>query len=61
MTPIAKHLLGCAALLPVWTLGTALAHPKAQLFDSIDEDGNPVSMADMIDGRPLVLAVGSCT
>ena len=33
----------------------------ASLFDSIDENLNPVSVADMIDGRPLVLAVGSCT
>ena len=33
----------------------------APLFDSIDENRNPVSMADMIDGRPLVLAVSSCT
>ncbi|MDY7109464.1 MAG: hypothetical protein SYC29_12585 [Planctomycetota bacterium] len=48
----------CAAL---WPLATALAQPQAPLFDSVDENLNPVSMADMIDGRPLVLAVGSCT
>ena len=31
------------------------------LIDSIDDNFNPVSMADLIDGRPLVLAVSSCT
>jgi hypothetical protein len=31
------------------------------LFDSHDENFNPVSMAELIDGRPLVLAVSSCT
>ncbi len=34
---------------------------QAPLFDSVDENMNPVSMADMIDGRPLILAMGSCT
>ena len=34
---------------------------EGALFDSVDENLNPVSMADMIDGRPLVLAVSSCT
>jgi hypothetical protein len=33
----------------------------AVLFDSVDENFDPVSMADMIDGRPLILAVSSCT
>jgi hypothetical protein len=33
----------------------------APLFDSVNENLEPVSMADMIDGRPLVLLVGSCT
>ena len=34
---------------------------ETPLFDSVDENLNPVSMADKIDGRPLVLAVSSCT
>ena len=34
---------------------------EAILFDSINERNEPVSMADMIDGRPLVLAVGSAS
>ncbi len=37
------------------------AGEPAPLFDSVDEHFNPVSMADMIDGRPLVLTVGSCS
>ena len=34
---------------------------QAALFDSIDENLQPVSMADMIDGKPLVLVVSSCS
>lgn len=34
---------------------------EAVLFDSVNEQMQPVSMADMIDGRPLVLAVGSAS
>ena len=34
---------------------------EAPLFDSIDENLNPVSMADMIDGKPLVLFCVSCS
>jgi hypothetical protein len=33
----------------------------APLFDSVDENLNPVSMADLIDGKPLVMACTSCT
>ena len=34
---------------------------QAPLFDSVDENFNPVSMGDLIDGKPLILAVSSCT
>jgi len=34
---------------------------KARLFEGIDEKLQPVDMANLIDGRPLVLIVGSCT
>jgi len=44
-----------------WPFAVALAQAQAPLFDSVDENMNPVSMADMINGRPLVLAVRSCT
>ena len=50
-----------AVLVVAWPLAVAHGQPQAPLFDSIDENLNPVSMADLIDGRPLVLAVGSCT
>ena len=50
-----------AVLVVVWPLTAAHGQQRASLFDSIDENFNPVSMADMIDGKPLVLAVSSCT
>ena len=34
---------------------------QATLFESIDENMEPSDMADMIDGKPLVLIVSSCT
>jgi hypothetical protein len=34
---------------------------KAQLFKSVDENLQPVDMQDLINGRPLVLAVSSAT
>lgn len=37
--------------------GVPLVGTAASLFDSIDENFNPVSMAELIEGRPLVLAV----
>lgn len=33
----------------------------ATLFQSIDENMEPVDMADMIDGKPLVLVVSSAS
>ena len=34
---------------------------QAILFKSVDQNMNPVDMADMIKGKPLVLLTGSCT
>ena len=34
---------------------------EARLFRTIDENLQPVDMAKLIDGRPLVLLVGSCS
>jgi len=34
---------------------------KAQLFRTVDENLQPVDMEKLIDGRPLVLIVGSCS
>ena len=54
-----------AVVVVAWSLtaadGQLTLGVDAPLFDSVDENLNPVSMADMINGRPLVLAVGSCT
>jgi len=40
---------------------TSPAGGGAPLFESVDENLEPINMADMIDGKPLVLAVSSCT
>ncbi len=34
---------------------------QAHLFGSINENGDSVHMEEMIDGKPLVLAVGSAS
>ncbi|MCP4745587.1 MAG: hypothetical protein GY874_05510 [Desulfobacteraceae bacterium] len=39
----------------------AEAGQYAELFQSIDQFGQPIDMADYIDGKPLVLIVSSCT
>ena len=33
----------------------------APMFASLDENMQPVDLADLIDGRPLVLVVGSAS
>ena len=33
----------------------------APLFEGMNQDMQPINMADMIDGRPLVLIVGSAS
>ena len=33
----------------------------APLFKSIDENKNPVDLANLINGKPLVIAVGSAS
>jgi hypothetical protein len=48
-------LAGAPASGQVWT------GDDAPLYRSIDENLQPVDMADMIDGRPLVLAIGSAS
>jgi len=34
---------------------------KATLFKSVDENMDSIDMADLIDGKPLVLVVSSCS
>ena len=48
----------------VWMASTAAevgVGERAPLFVSLDENMQEVDMADFIDGRPLVLAVGSAS
>jgi len=60
-----KKVLLIFVFVIVWPLTETNAQlivgTEAPLFDSVDENFNPVSMADKINGRPLVLAVSSCT
>ena len=58
------------ALAALLLAGTSISDPaladaelgqEAPLFASIDEDLNPVDMADLIDGKPLVLVVSSAS
>jgi hypothetical protein len=48
-------LAGAPASAQVW-IGD-----EAPLYQSTDENLQPVDMADLIDGRPLVIAVGSAS
>ena len=54
-----------AAAASLWWHSPAGADLKqgdqALLFASVDENLNPVDMAKMTEGRPLVLVVGSCS
>jgi hypothetical protein len=62
---LSRLLLIAVVLAIAWPVaggnGQLLLKTEAPLFNSVDENFNPVSMADKIDGRPLVLAVSSCT
>ena len=50
------------ALMVAWPLAEANGQvTEAPLFDSLDENLNPVSMADFIAGKPLVLGCGTCS
>lgn len=52
-------------VLALLAAGPALADlgvgDDAILYDSVNEDMEPVSMAEMIDGLPLVLITGSAS
>ena len=60
-----KFLLILIVLTTAWPLAGTNAQlvlgTKAPLFDSVDENFNPVSMSDKINGKPLVFAVSSCS
>ena len=65
MKKIKRLVLILIALAIAWPLAGTNAQlelrTETPLFDSVDENLNPVSMADKINGKPLVLAVSSCT
>jgi len=56
-----------AVVITVVFLGSSMAMAdlkvgqKAILYDSVNEELKPVSMKDLIDGKPLVLVVSSCS
>jgi hypothetical protein len=58
-------LLVAGGLLLALVLGASTVQAyvggEAELFETWNEDEQLVSMADMIDGKPLVLAVGSAS
>ena len=62
---LSRLLLIAVVLASAWPLagvnGQLLLKTEAPLFNSVDENFNPVSMAEKIDGKPLVLLVSSCT
>lgn len=45
--------------LPAWA--ELQEGEKAELFRTVDENLQPVDMAQLVDGLPLVLLVGSCS
>ncbi len=67
MTRTGKHIAAMALVSGLFALaaGQVLADlsvgDDATLFQSINEDMDPVDMADMIDGKPLVLVVSSAS
>jgi hypothetical protein len=67
MTRTGKHLTATALVSGLFALAAGQVFADlsvgddATLFQSIDEDMEPVDMADMIDGKPLVLVVSSAS
>jgi len=68
-TTLAIAALGCApegpsdeVLESFEVSGTPVRQDEpAPLFRTVDENMQPIDMADLIDGKPLVLTVGSAS
>ena len=60
-TTLAAITIGVALIGGGEAMADLRVGQKAILFDSIDENMKPVSMKDMVDGKPLVLVVSSCS
>lgn len=66
---LAVSALGCAPAGPSDEVVESFevhGHPVgddelAPLFETVDENMQPIDMADLIDGKPLVLTVGSAS
>ena len=59
-----RHVSAGAAILALIACGPdqgISVGQEAPLFAGFDQNMEPVDMADMIDGRPLVLIVGSAS
>ncbi len=60
-----KKLITVVSIGAVSLAATAMANPVRQqpefLIETIDENEDPIDMATLIEGRPLVLAVSSAT
>ena len=52
---------GMIVTMSTQSFADLLVGDKATLFKSVDENMNPIDMADLIDGKPLVLVVSSCS
>ena len=67
MTRAGKNLIAMALVPGLFSLAAGQVFADlsvgddATLFQSIDENMEPVDMADMIDGKPLVLVVSSAS
>lgn len=66
MDRIPRHVVvGLPAVAALLLGSTALAEvgvgENAPMFQTIDEDMQPIDMADYIDGRPLAMCVGSAS
>ncbi len=68
MGVVTKYNVSTLILIPTLVCGAQPIYAQglevgedAVLFESWDENEQMVDMADMIDGKPLVLVTGSCT
>lgn len=59
--PMAHMVIYLAALFSVAAHADLRPGSDAILFSSVNENGDSVSMSDMISGKPLVLTVGSAS
>ena len=59
--PAAMLILGIIVAISGQAFADLSVGDTATLFKSVNENMEPVDMADMIDGKPLVLVVSSAS